>query len=325
MRKTNILIAIVILLFLGFGLWYLLDSQIEKENRVKILVEDPSLVADDLPAKITCESEGGMWVDEREFCQFHDSERAEQLKLSCENSSGEWLSDSSYYECLIDGEIWQHGDWEIIDIEHYGELKQSCLEAEGEWLGGIEPTCMIKGDVFKQGQWLALESMEKSCVDEFQGEWLGGEKMECKIEGVVYPGNWVQFFNVKETCEREGGTLLAGEDNECQIGADIFKNQSWERLEEMRQSCESIGGDFQGGLDFGCLYQDKIYYYKNWEIVIKSDDMAKACLKDGGTWDSEAKACHGLSLDWCLQIETELNIGGVAWNKNKASCSVLNF
>lgn len=325
MKKSNVLITIFVLLVVVLGVWYFMSSGEEKEVEVNNEITneiDPQMAEALARWEANCQAEGGEWLTERQFCHKYDSERAEELKLSCENLEGEWLADSQYYECIIDGDKWQYGEWEMIEWEMFKEMKTSCLDEGGEWLGGVEQACEISGDTFYQGRWLVLGEMQESCVNEFGGEWLGGEQTECKIEGVVYPGNWVQIFQMKDTCLAEGGIWLGGENNECKIGDDVYQNQSWQRLSEMRESCESIGGTFKGGEKYRCDWQGKVYYNKSWERAVKSVDMAEACLADGGDWDDNSKACLGLSLEWCGEIDAQLDMGGLGWKESNRSCYI---
>lgn len=328
MKKNNLLIAVIGIVVIIFAAWYLMGSVGEggkvtpQGNGESIAEVDPELAEYLALRQAECQANSGEWLSERQGCHIYDAEVADQLKLSCEEAEGEWLADSKYYECIIKGEKWQLGDWQMIQREIYDELKQSCLDKEGEWLGGTNQSCKLSGDVFEQGQWLALDEMQISCESEFKGKWLGGENMECKIDGLVYPGNWEQVFRLRDSCQLAGGTWLGGENNECQIANDVYQNQSWERLTEMRDSCESVGGVFKGGEKFRCDYEGKVYYNRSWERTAKSGDMAKACLTAAGTWDASLNACNGVDLDWCNEINSELDLGGLSYSETRSSCYI---
>lgn len=235
-----LLIAVIALLIIVFA-WLALSG--DKSPKPDVL-DDPISVEQDILRQealirwqANCEADGGVWLSEYEFC--YDEETALMMRESCENFDGVWLENSRLYECEVNGEVFRGGEWEMIDWDRFEEMKTSCLDSGGDWIGGAGEGCSLGGDIFYSGMWMVLGEMEESCINEFGGTWLGGENTECRINGVVYPGNWVQVFAVKESCESSGGSWLGGDRNECQIAGDVYTFSSWERIEEMRESCES--------------------------------------------------------------------------------------
>ncbi len=315
MKKNKVFIIILIIILVVLGFWYLSSTFSDREA-------DSNLSSQEQESLKSCQDNGGIWLKDRQFCHIYSPEIAEFLQENCENFNGEWLSDSRKYECIINDELWQYGDWEMINWDSFNRNKQSCLEVDGTWLGGVNEACELNGDIFYRGTWENLEALQNSCINEFGGEWLGGENVECKIDDVIYPGNWVQAFTLKDSCEEASGTWLGGDSGQCKVGSYIYENQAWERLEEMKTSCENSGGVFKGGAKFRCDIGDTVYYNKNWERISKADTMGQSCKADGGTWESEARTCSGLSLDWCGNINEELELGGLGWKETSLSCYI---
>ncbi|MCF7820584.1 MAG: hypothetical protein K9M44_03905 [Candidatus Pacebacteria bacterium] len=324
MQKNKILTIILVITLVILVAWYLASSftnnnESNKTTKNNLISQEMDILK---LQQSKCQEDGGTWVKDRQFCHVYNEEKAEILKKSCEDLNGTWFSDSRYYECEIDGDLWQYGDWEMVNWETFKDNKESCLESEGKWFGGVDEACEIDDDVFYRGKWMVLDEMEDSCINEFGGEWLGGENTECKIEGVVYPGNWVQIFTLKESCQDSGGTWLGGEGNQCRIGSEIYNNQAWERLGEMKTSCEESGGVFKGGEKFRCDIDNVVYYNKNWERLSKADSMGQSCEASGGSWEAETRTCSGLSLEWCGSINEELELGGLGWREASLSCYI---
>lgn len=323
MKKNKAFLIILIIILLILGAWYLVSSfsnggsQENTEANLNFQETEPFM-----EQKSNCEVEGGMWLVDRNFCHIYNQEQANLLQESCEELEGEWLVESEKYECIIDGELWQYGEWEMLDWQMFMANKESCLDSGGAWLGGLEEACEINGDTFYRGQWLVLEEMENLCVNEYSGEWLGGEDLACKIDGEVYPGNFVSVFEMKASCEENKGTWLGGDNNECQISSEIYENKSWERIEEMKTSCEEAGGVYVGGNKFSCDINDVVYDNKLWERVSKADVMGQRCEDDGGNWEVETKTCSGLALEWCMDINEELEFNGLGWRESDLSCYV---
>jgi hypothetical protein len=267
-----------------------------------------------------CEKDGGTWISEYEMC--YSEENAERMRESCEDIGGTWLEDSMIYECEIKGEMFKLGEWEMINWEVYDERKESCLDYNGEWLGGAQMACTLDGDTFYQGKWMVLDEMEESCVNEFGGEWLGGEETKCLIDEQIYPGNWVQVFAMKDSCEDVGGEWLGGDNNYCQVNDKVYSHGAWERIDEMKESCEDVGGEYIGGDRFNCDLDGDIYFNKKWERVAKAPSMGEICIEDGGEWSEANMRCQGLDKQWCDDILVELELGSVAWNEDESSCFI---
>ncbi len=324
-KATPLLIAIIAILVIALA-WFLISSNKEADPVVspneeisQELIEEETARREALSRwQTNCEADGGSWITEHEMC--YTEENAEMLKESCEAMDGTWIEDSMLYECEINGERFSRGEWEMIEWEMYGEMRESCLDIGGEWLGGAEEACMINGDTFYGGRWMVLGEMEESCEVEFGGKWLGGENTECEIDGRVYPGNWVQVFAMKDSCEDTGGEWIGGDDNECRVNGQTYSRQSWERIDEMKESCEAVGGEYIGGDRFRCDWDGNVYFDANWERAALAPSMGERCVADGGEWNTGAKTCSGLSKDWCDNILVELDLGSVGWNNNALSC-----
>ncbi len=336
MKNTKPLFIVIIILLIIALAWFLISSETPTEPEPVVTPdEEISEEIDELEQmrqdalvrwERNCEEEqNGVWIAEHEMC--FTEENAEMLKESCEAMDGIWIEDSMLYECEIDGEMWKLGEWEMVEWEMYEEMRESCLDHGGEWIGGAEAACEIDGDVFYMGMWTTLDEMEESCIVEFGGEWLGGEETECEIDGVVYPGNWVQVFAMKDSCEDMGGEWIGGEDRRCEIDDYVYSRQTWERIDEMRDSCEDSGGVYLGaeyddGDKFKCELNGEVYYNKHWERAAKAPSMGERCVEDGGDWNEETRTCQGLDLDWCSNIDMELSLRGLSWHQDTLSCTI---
>jgi hypothetical protein len=329
MKNSKILfIAVIILLIIGLA-WFLISSDKKTDPEALISPEEAGQELSELDKmrqealirwQANCEADGGVWLSDYEMC--YTEENALAMKESCEFFEGTWVEDSMIYECEIKDEVFKLGEWEMIEWEMYEEMKSSCLDYGGEWLGGAGEACVVDGDTFYQGRWLVLDEMEESCVNEFGGQWLGGEETECKIDGVVYPGNWVQIFAMKDSCKGIDGTWLGGEENQCKVNGEVYSYGSWERIEEMKESCEEVGGSYVGGDRFRCDIEGKVYFDGSWERIAKAPSMGERCIEDGGSWDAGRRTCEGLEKDWCDEILMELDLGSVGWNGDTLSCFI---
>lgn len=328
-KKSSLLIAILLVLLIAL-VWLIVDRQVEKSDLKNSKTE--TTIDEEFDGievrrqaalarwETNCEKDGGTWISEYETC--YSEENAERMKASCEAEEGVWVEDSMIYECEIKGEVFKLGEWEMIDRENYDKMKESCLDNKGEWLGGVQMACTLDGDTFNNGIWRFLGEMEESCVNEFGGEWLGGEETECLIDERIYPGNWVQVFAMKDSCENTGGEWLSGENNQCQIDEQVYSHSAWERIEEMKGSCEDAGGRYIGGDSFSCDLDGAVYVNKRWEIADKLPSMGEACTEDGGEWTKSTKTCQGLDKQWCDDILVKLELGSIAWKEGSAACVV---
>lgn len=317
MKNKNFLFIALVIIFLIALVWFVVDKQ---EKKVDPKTPEMEVLKQEALTRwqTNCEADGGTWIAEYEMC--YNEENALTMKESCKAMDGVWTEDSMLYECEINGEMFKLGEWNMVMWETYEEMKQSCLDYSGEWLGGANEACNINGDMFYAGRWMVLDEMEESCVVEFGGEWLGGENTECLIDNITYPGNWVQIFTMKDSCEYVGGEWLAGENNECRVNGQIYSRQAWKRIDEMKDSCESVGGEYIGGDRFRCDLNDNVYFDKSWERAVKAPSMGTRCVEDGGVWNEERRSCEGLEKDWCNGILAELDLGGIGWNGDTLSC-----
>jgi len=320
MKKTNLLFITIIILLIIALVWVLIpkkeeidsDENISEEKSQELIEAERRRQEALIRWQTNCEADGGTWMSEQEMC--YTDETALEMKESCELAGGDWLEDSRLYECEINGEVFQGGEWTMIEWDRYEEMKESCLDSGGEWLGGAGEACNISGDTFYSGKWLVLGEMEESCINEFGGEWLGGENTECKIDGVVYPGNWVQIMDLKDSCLDIDGQWLGGEKNQCQVNGQTYSYGAWKRIEEMKESCENIGGQYIGGDRFRCDFEGSVYFDGNWERTVKVPILKERCISAGGTWLANTRACQGLEKDWCDSMLVELDLGSVGWN-----------
>ena len=329
MKNKKSLIITIALVLIIFLVWLFIDRQgyyteleISKHDDAVVYhegeVEDLEQI---LSWQTNCEEEqNGVWIAEHKLC--YTEENALILKESCQDMKGAWIEGSLLYECKINNEVFKFGEWERIDWEFYEEIKESCLDMGGNWLGGIEEACVLNDNTFYYGKWLLLGEMEENCVNEFGGDWLGGEETKCEINGIIYPGNWVQIFYMKDTCEDIGGEWMGGTENECRVNEMMYSNQSWERIEEMKTSCEGVGGEYIGGDRYGCLWNGNMYFDAQWERAVLIPSVRERCIEDGGDWNDRNRSCVGLSKEWCDNILVEFDLGAVGYNSNRLSCII---
>jgi hypothetical protein len=317
MKKTNILILGIIIILIILVIW-LFPSQ------KKVDVNDLAFI---------CQDYGGELINDEclisdQVVPVEELNRWSDLIVTCQNK-GKYLGKG---ECQIDKEIYQLEMVPMFDDQEYmtyiselrTEMKDSCQNYGGKWLGGnlldeFTWECEVDGEILVGGEWETLEAMKTSCA-EYNGSWLGGEDFECMIDGRAYPGNWERYFSLKNSCEEVNGIWLS-DSWQCDINGDLYIDGFWERIEEMKDSCESYGGTWIGGTNFECQVFEDNYTNKQWVRVSAKDRMAEACRAEGGNWLEKELECEGLPLQWCIDIEQELDeIKGLGFKEKASTC-----
>ncbi len=332
MKKANPLILMAIIILIIVAVWYLLPSQEKAIERIEVDTTDLAFI---------CYEYGADWIEGDCLINGQPVPEEDLLYLAeliadCQRRTGQYLGEG---QCEIDGESYFLDMLVMFDDEEYmayigelrAELKSSCLDQGGTWLGGnlleeFDWQCEIDGEILRGGEWEWLDEMKINC-EEYGGTWLGGEDWRCEIKGTVFPGNWQRYFDWEESCQAAGGIWLGGDIDgsyhswECNIDGEIFADGSWQRIEEMKLSCEEYGGTWLGGSDFACEVFDGVYDKEQWVRASAADRMGEACLAAGGIWLADHKECEGLSVQWCADIEMELEeVRGLQFNPCASPC-----